>query len=251
MIDFARIKSQALTHDPYDWAFVDNLYSPSDAAELAATYPTDHFKTVNGYDGEKGYSYESRCLIGMGSSKASFPEGLSPAWRQLAADLLSPDYREAMSKLTGRDLSQLMIEVNVFHYGSGAWLGPHLDLKDKVITHVLYFNETWDRRDGGCLAILRSSNMSDEVAEILPTVGNSALIVRSNKSWHAVKRVREGCQQSRRSVTVTFYPAGSVSTMWPPNDQTPLHDYPEKPQETGALSQLKGWFSGRQPVKAP
>jgi SM-20-related protein len=245
MIDCVRIGSYALSHDPYDWAFIDHLYSPQDAAELAATYPTDHFKTVNGYDGEKGYSYEARSLIGMGSPTASFPQGLSAAWRQLADDLLGPRYREAMSKLTGRDLSPMLIEANVFHFGAGAWLGPHVDLKDKVVTHVLYFNGTWDRNDGGCLAILRSADIADEVAEILPTVGNCSVIVRSNKSWHAVKRVRKNCVQSRRSVTVTFYPAGSVSTMWPPADQTPLHDYLEKPQATGALGQLKSWFSGR------
>jgi SM-20-related protein len=245
MIDCARIGSHVLSRDPYDWAFIDNLYSPQDAADLAATYPTDQFKTVNGYDGEKGYSYESRSLIGMGSPTASFPQGLSDAWRQLAGDLLGPAYRQAMSKLTGRDLSPLLIEANVFHFGPGAWLGPHVDLKDKVVTHVLYFNPTWDRSDGGCLAILRSSDIADEAAEILPTVGNSSVIVRSDKSWHAVKRVPRHCHQSRRSVTVTFYPAGSVSTMWPSGDQTSFHDYHEKPQTEGALGRLKGWFSGR------
>jgi SM-20-related protein len=245
MIDCARIANYNLSHEPYDWAFIDNLYTPQDAADLAATYPTDHFKTVNGYDGEKGYSYESRSLIGMGSKTVSYPQGLSAAWRQLAEDLLGPNYRVAMSKLTGRDLSSLLIEVNVFHFGPGAWLGPHVDLKDKVVTHVLYFNATWERSEGGCLAILRSPDLEDEVAEVLPTVGNSSVIVRSDKSWHAVKRVPKHCHQSRRSVTVTFYPAGSVSTMWPPGDQTPLHDYHEAPQTAGALGRLKGWFSGQ------
>src|SRR5271170_7812006 len=98
MIDCARIANHVLSHDPYDWAFMDNLYSPQDAAELAATYPADHFKTVNGYDGEKGYSYESRSLIGMGSPTVSFPQGLSAAWRQLGEDLLGPGYRKAMGK---------------------------------------------------------------------------------------------------------------------------------------------------------
>ncbi len=242
MINLGRIRDHKLSRDPYDWAFIDNLYSIEDAADLANTYPTDHFKTVTGYDGEKGYSYESRCLIGMGGTSPSHPEHLSPAWQKLARDLLSTEYREALSKLTGQDLMGLQIEANVFHFEPGAWLGPHVDLKEKVVTHVLYFNETWDRADGGCLAILRSSDMADEVAEILPTVGNCSVIVRSNKSWHAVKRVAKECQKSRRSVTVTFYPPGSASTMWPPNDKTRLHEYREKDGHGGVLNRLSKLF---------
>ena len=50
-------------------------------------------------------------------------------------------------------------------------------------------------------------------------VGNSSVLVRSEKSWHAVSRVAESSRCSRRSVTVTFYRPGSVSTMWPPGSQ--------------------------------
>ena len=42
------------------------------------------------------------------------------------------------------------MEVNVFRYPPRAWLGPHVDLKDKLITHVFYFNEAWSAGQGGC-----------------------------------------------------------------------------------------------------
>jgi len=69
---------------------VDKLYSERDATRLADTFPADHFKTVDGYDGEKGYSYDTRCLIGMGADGVSYSEQLSPHWRQLGLDLLPP-----------------------------------------------------------------------------------------------------------------------------------------------------------------
>src|SRR5260221_4958922 len=47
---------------------------------------------------------------------------------------------------------------------------------------------------------------------------------RSN-SWHAVAPLVQNCRLSRRSLTATFYHPGSVSTMWPPEDVAPLHDY--------------------------
>jgi hypothetical protein len=67
--------------------------------------------------------------------------------------------------------------------------------------------------------------MSDVSAEIPPVVGNSAVLVRSETSWHAVSRVVDDSSTSRRSVTVTFYKPGSVSTMWPPGEEPALHRY--------------------------
>ena len=60
---------------------------------------------------------------------------------------------------------------------------------------------------------------------IRPVVGNSAVIVRSDDSWHAVDPVVADGRLSRRSVTVTFHAPGSVSSMWPRGDPSPLIDY--------------------------
>lgn len=127
--------------------------------------------------------------------------------------------------MTGYDLTAAPIEVNVFHYGPGSSLGPHLDLPEKLVTHVLYCNRSWNPADGGCLSILRSKDPGDVAAKIPPLVGLSSVLVRSDRSWHAVQPVVEGSRTSRRSVTVTFYRTGAVSTMWPPGDTTPLHRY--------------------------
>lgn len=225
MIDFTRIASYQLESQPYHWAVIDGLFEPPDAAALATTYPRDHFKRLADYAGEKDFEYEARALIGMGETTVSRPEELSDAWQALALDFLSSNYRAAMSRLTGTDLSNALLEVNVFHYPPGGSLGPHPDLRDKIVTHVLYFNETWNEADGGCLTILRSKDAGDVVRAIPPIVGTSAVVVRSDNSWHAVSPVVKSCRLSRRSLTATFYHPGSVSTMWPPGDQTPLHDY--------------------------
>jgi SM-20-related protein len=225
MLEVTAIARSILQGEPYEWAEIDGLYSPAGARALAETYPRDHFKTLSGHDGEKQYLYEARSLIGMGAAGASYGSALSGAWLELARDLLSPAYRTAMSLLTCYDLTTAPIEVNIFHYGPGSSLGPHLDLPAKLVTHVLYFNTAWNPNDGGCLTILRSKNPQDIAAKILPMAGSSSVLVRSDRSWHAVQPVVPGGHDSRRSVTVTFYRAGSPSTMWPPDDTTPLHDY--------------------------
>ncbi|MBI5157020.1 MAG: 2OG-Fe(II) oxygenase [Acidimicrobiia bacterium] len=225
MINLASIEHAVLHSHPFEWAHVTGLFSPHDADALASSYPRDNFKTIAGYDGEKGYEYEARSLIHMGAETPSHGEGLSPAWLQLAHDLMSAEYRSAMSRLAGRDLSDALTEVNVFHYTPGSWLGPHLDLPTKIVTHVFYFNRAWNAADGGCLTILRSKDMADTAEVIPPLLGTSSVLVRSDRSWHAVSRVAEDCQRSRRSMTVTFYRPGSPSTMWPPAETPALHAY--------------------------
>jgi SM-20-related protein len=225
MLDLTAIGRSTLQSEPYAWAEIDGLFSPRGARALAESYPRDHFKTVSGHDGEKQFLYEARSLIGMGAASAAYGEELSQAWLELAHDLLSSEYRTSMSLLAGRDLTAAPVEANVFHYGPGSSLGPHLDLPAKLVTHVLYFNRTWNPADGGCLSILRSRDAADVAAKILPLAGNSSVLVRSDRSWHAVQPVVAGGGKSRRSVTVTFYRGGAVSTMWPPGDATPLHRY--------------------------
>lgn len=225
MIDLDRILHAQLQSEPYRWGMVDRLYSSSDAASLMTTYPRDHYRLISGYGGEKDYEYEARPLIAMGAREIQLESHLSDAWRSLARALLSPAYREAVAALSDCDLRDAPLEVNVFHYGPGASLGPHSDLPDKIVTHVLYFNEEWDAADGGCLQILGAKDERAVVHEVLPLIGNSAVLVRSENSWHAVSRVAEGSNRSRRSVTATFYRPGSVSSMWPPGETFELHDY--------------------------
>jgi SM-20-related protein len=225
MIDLQRISRQHLDCEPYRWTVIDRLFSAGDAAALAATFPRDHFKRLADYGGEKDFEYEARALIGMGEQLISRLQELSRSWQALASDLVSPAYRAAMSSLLGVDLTSALLEVNVFHYPPGGSLGPHPDLRDKIVTHILYFNESWNDEDGGCLTILRSSDPQAIVRRVSPLVGNSAVVVRSDHSWHAVSPVVKSCRRSRRSLTATFYRPGSVSTMWPPGDDPPLHHY--------------------------
>ena len=244
MIDLSQILRHSLQTQPYAWAAIGNLFSPTDGAALAASFPRDHFKTIS-YYGERDYEYEARALIAMGADAVSHPEELSEAWLALARDLLTPAYRVALSQLSGCDLTTAQMEVNVFHYGPGANLGPHSDLEDKVVTHILYFNPSWNREDGGCLTILRSSDPADIAAEVDPIVGNSAVVVRSEKSWHAVSHVVKGCRRSRRSLTATFYREGSVSTMWPPGDSTPLDRYEATDPTLESQGLVKVWRNWR------
>jgi SM-20-related protein len=239
MLNFSRIAEATIENDPYRWAIVDGLFSHHDAIALKENFPCDHFKTVTGNDGEKGYEYEARALIAMGEDRPAFAADLDSTWRDFAGDLLSEPYHSAMTQLTGIDVSTLTIEANVFHYGRGAWLGPHVDLKEKIVTHIFYFNEAWDRSEGGSLSILGSQDLKDVRVSVPPIVGNSVVLVRSDNSWHAVPPVSKQSRISRRSLALTFYAPGSVSTMWPPGDRMPLHTFDET--RNSSVGEPRSW----------
>src|ERR1700732_1506779 len=79
--------------EPYEWAFVERRFSTENAAALASSFSSDMLKKVKRYEDEKGCENMSRSLIHMGALIPSSPEGLSPAWRSVAEELLSAEYR--------------------------------------------------------------------------------------------------------------------------------------------------------------
>jgi len=226
IIRMPRLWRGEMRTDPFEWAVIDDLFAPADAAELVATFPRDHFATIEAYGGEKDYKYDARSLIPMGANSPFHPEALSPAWQRLAADFVSPAYRAALSALTGTDLTDHPLEVNISHYGAHGHLGAHTDLPEKVVTSVMYFNDSsWDAANGGCLEVLQSSDPTDIVATVPPHVGTCVVFARSHRSWHAVGAVQPGAPTSRRSLTAVFHRPGSTSSMWPADNMPAMHDY--------------------------
>ncbi len=214
VLQIEALSQAALQQEPYTHAVIDELFHSDRARALAATFPTDHYRIVSG-GAEKLYRYDARPFVAFGRDEVVFADNLSAEWQALGKQLASPAYREALGRLTDLDLSDAAFEANLFHFGPRCLLEPHRDLADKIVTHVLYFNEAWDPADGGCLRILRSSNPDDFVTEIPPVVGSSVVLVRSEHSWHGVPAVKRGVAHSRRTLTATFYRPGSASTLFP------------------------------------
>jgi hypothetical protein len=215
ILDLSVIDGAVLDETPYRWGHVGPLFSPADATRLCQTVPVEHAEVRADSDGRRSWSFRVRGLVAMGGSSAVRPAELDPAWRALADDLGGLAYRRSLSSLTGVDLTDLDLEANVFSYPGGGYQEPHPDLPEKVVTHVLWFNEDWKADYGGCLRILNSRNEDDIAVELLPELGWSAVFVRSESSWHSVTAVTEDAPTDRRAVVVTFYLPGSVSTMWP------------------------------------
>ncbi|HEY0734195.1 MAG TPA: 2OG-Fe(II) oxygenase [Herpetosiphonaceae bacterium] len=202
LLDLGRIKTAELHTHPYQWGLIQDLIPDSAAQSLINNFPGDHFEETYTTNQDKTYRMWVRQLLKEG--KLYHPEALHEVWHDLMTTLQSPEYTAAMSELTGLDLSKLTLEVAFWRYSSECWLSPHCDKPEKVVTQLLYLNESWQSDWGGTLKILNSGDLDDEAAEVLPYWKNSALLIRSDRSWHAVSFVKPGVQAERRSVQIMW-----------------------------------------------
>ncbi|HSB96887.1 MAG TPA: 2OG-Fe(II) oxygenase [Spongiibacteraceae bacterium] len=214
LLNYNAFSTDIMRQEPYRWGFAQNVFSADYSEDMVAGFPVDNFKEVAGYDGEKDYLYRARSLVHMGADEITNRDRLSACWQRFGDEVISAEFREMFGALIQRDLAEALLEVNVTEYSAGAHLGPHLDLKEKIATAVFYFNADWSVSQGGALHILGSKNIEDAAAVIPPIIGNVAILVRSDRSWHAVPELRENVVSSRRSVNVIFHQPGAKSTMW-------------------------------------
>ena len=121
----------------------------------------------------------------------SFPTttlDVGPIFGAFLDELEGPGFRDAIAAKFGIDLSGRPTMVTV-RGQSGARDGTiHSDSKTKLITVLIYMNESWEA-PGGRLRLLRSSdNLDDMVAEVPPDAGTLLAFLVTPHSWHGHAR---------------------------------------------------------------
>lgn len=208
LLDVDALRATEMQHDPFTWGFCDaTLVSDEVAAELGRSFPIEGFGRKHRRLGESaasgGHRLNGRALVIRDTGEIFAQDTLPSIWVQLAHELKSDEYGDAMSELIGQDLSGTQREVILFRQGRGHYLDPHSDNKYKPCSHAIYLNDrSWTRDDGGCLRILRSRDIDDVVAEVEPWWGRSFILKRSDNSWHGYPPVR--VDDERLSIQVFF-----------------------------------------------
>jgi SM-20-related protein len=121
------------------------------------------------------------------SNAGSFPVdqlAFGPAFQTLLNELNGDEFREAFEEKFGADLSGRPT-ITTVRGRCGAGDGKiHTDSSSKIITVLIYMNESWDQ-PGGRLRLLRSSHdLNDIIVEVPPIAGTLLAFKRSNNSWH-------------------------------------------------------------------
>lgn len=219
MLNLEAILNTEMQEVPYNWALIKNLLSDEASLELANSYPSDEFQVSEG----EGYGYlwgkiivsekdvssmlqsnDDRWRLRISKERmTSNLEHLSDAWQELIEQLWTDAYREALEEMSGVKLKNCFMDIAFRRYKSGHKHHPHTDEPNKVLTHLLFFNQEWSTDWGGCLRILKDSQPESCFQDILPLNNSSVVIVRSHNSWHTVTPLNSPSE--RLALRVAFF----------------------------------------------
>ena len=205
MLDLAAVAGAEVHDTPWRWGYLDQIWSSEEAARsLAGEFPRAGFTWFCQREGPKRFRYWGRFLIEPDAATVHDPDELGAGWLGFARELLSADYRAAVGKAIGADLSEAVMEATFWRYEPGCWFTGHTGSPARIVNQVFYFNPVWPPEWGAYLRVLRSAADDDVAEELAPLLGRSALIVRSDDSWHAIPPVTMAAPGSRQTVVVSF-----------------------------------------------
>ena len=138
---------------------------------------------------------------------------LAPSWRQFLGELESRPYRRFIRWLLGVTPDRVRY---AWHLGfAGSEVSPHLDGKEKLATHIFYFNESGDWRPewggetlvlGGRAVERMNPDFSDfRLVRAVPFLDNRSFLFRNGpQAWHGVRPLAVPPGRYRRLFNVIF-----------------------------------------------
>lgn len=160
-------------------------------------------------------AYESSPYEEPGLGRSVSSEDLAPSWQEFIAELQSDlSYHRMISSLLGPEEGWQMRFA--WHVGTkGSEVSPHLDGREKLATHIFYFNSShdWDLSWGGEMLVLEGKMVDknnpdfEEFADITPCqiVDNRSFLFKNSPTmWHGVRPLRCPEGKYRRLFNVIF-----------------------------------------------
>lgn len=197
LFDYALLAATPLQTEPYGHVLVEGFVREPVRAALIRDYPE---------------------ITGPGNVEpGDVPQG--PAFDALLGELESDRFKNAIGKKFGIDLSRTEATIGLRSFAEATDGRIHHDHRSKLITLLLYFNESWDS-PGGKLRICRSEHdIEDYATEVEPLSGTLIAFHNTPTSWHGHKQhvgVRRMLQLSFRDMSGTVGLERKVSRLTKP-----------------------------------
>ncbi|HEY2752910.1 2OG-Fe(II) oxygenase [Phenylobacterium sp.] len=161
-LDWNVIDAARLVRDPFDHIALPQVLEPACAAAIPQEFPQ---------------------IRSSGSfSLSDAPPG--PALSGLIEDLLSERFRQRMGEVFDVSLAGRPAVVTLRGQCSARDGRIHTDSKTKVISLLLYLNETWPTPEGQLRLLRSGANLEDIGVQIPATMGSLVAFRRTDTSWH-------------------------------------------------------------------
>lgn len=182
---------------PYRHWLVKKPFSSDMVAEVAATPIPAGRRAYDGTraadNGGGGLDGKLRCYIDS-ENVAGFP-----AMGQLIGQLMAPETILQVEQMIERDLSDAYLRVEVIADRKGFWLKPHKDIKEKLMSLLVYVNLVGESEELG-------TDIYDEDLNIVATVpyrnNIGYLFAPGENTWHGLEK--KTIQKERRSVLINY-----------------------------------------------
>jgi SM-20-related protein len=166
ILDQDAIRASAYSREPYPHFLGSNFLRPERIDALRRDYPPI---TKAGY-----LTVDDIPLAG--------------SFKQLIEELESPELTDVLSERFGLDLSPFPRLTTVRKISQGHDGRIHTDGPSKVMTLLVYMNDSWDAAEDGRLRVLYDGEHFEPYAcEVPPTMGTVFGFLRSDQSWHGHK----------------------------------------------------------------
>jgi hypothetical protein len=166
VIDIDVVRNAALSHEPYDFFCASDFLRQEAIADLRQDFPDIS---------KPGYLTVDEVLL-----KGRF--------KTLIEELEGPELTEALSQKFGRNLHPHPRLTTIMQRSQAKYGAIHTDSASKVMTMLVYMNDTWETDQGGRLRVLYDDTRYEPYAlEVPPTMGHIFGFLRSDRSWHGHK----------------------------------------------------------------
>ena len=140
-----------------------------------------------------GQAIKFRCFIKKENS-TQFPNLV-----KFINELQSKETYEAISKMINKDLSNSYVRVEVICDREGFWLKPHCDIKEKLMSGLIFINKTNESEDLGT----DFYNEKLEKVKTLPYKHNFGYLFTSGpNTWHGMEKKK--ILKERRCLQVNY-----------------------------------------------
>ncbi|MDA9860978.1 hypothetical protein N9C51_01420 [Candidatus Pelagibacter sp.] len=201
---------------PFDHWEYDDALSDGAIKEITTADIPDVTKHNLDYDGTRaidGGTAEFREGIASGGEAIKFRCFISkenekqfPNLVKFINELQSKEVNETISKMINRDLSNSYVRVEVICDREGFWLKPHCDIKEKLMSGLIFVNNTNESEELGT----DFYNEKLEKVKTVPYKNNYGYMFTSGpNTWHGMEKKK--IVKERRCLQVNYV---SFPTDW-------------------------------------